>query len=86
MDVDPSDTSGGAEIDLVVELGAGELWAIELKRSSAPRVSGGSRSACQDLQPARKFVVHAGNESYSLARGIRAVTLPAIIDLVARYG
>ena len=66
MDVGPNDTSGGAEVDLVVDLGAGELWAIEIKRSSAPRVSGGFHSACQDLQPARKFVVHAGNESYPL--------------------
>ena len=86
MDVGPNDTSGGAEVDLVVDLGAGELWAIEIKRSSAPRVSGGFHSACQDLQPARKFVVHAGNESYPLAKDIRAVTLPAIIDLVARSG
>ncbi len=77
-------TSGGAEIDLVVNLGAGELWAIEIKRSSAPKVSRGFHSACQDLQPARKFVVHAGNESYPLAKDIGAVTLPAITNLLAQ--
>ena len=65
---------------------AGELWAIEIRHSSAPKVSRGFPSACQDLRPARKFVVHAGNECYPLARDIRAVTLPAIIELVARSG
>ena len=79
-------TSGGAEIDLVVDLGADELWAIEIKHSSAPKVSRGFHSACQDLQPARKFVVHAGHESYPLAKDIRAVTLPAITGLLARSG
>ena len=72
-------TSGGAEIDMVVDLGAGELWAIEIKRSSAPRVSRGFHSACEDLKPSRKFVVHAGNDSFPLAQDIRAVTLPDII-------
>ena len=42
--------------------------AIEIKRSSAPKVSRGFHSACEDLRPARKLVVHAGNESYPLAK------------------
>jgi len=45
----------------VVNLGAGQLWAIEIKYSSAPKVSKGFHSACEDLRPDRKFVVHAGN-------------------------
>ena len=77
-------TSGGAEIDLVIDLGAGELWAIEIKRSSAPRVSRGFHSGCEDLRPARRFVVHGGNESFPLAKDIRAVTLRAMVELVLR--
>ena len=73
-------TSGGAEIDLVIDLGAGEVWAVEIKCSSAPTVSKGFHSACEDLRPNRKFVVHAGKESFPLARDIRAVTLPAMVD------
>ena len=76
-------TSGGAEVDLVVDLGAGEIWAIEIKRSSAPKVARGFHSACEDLQPARKFVVHGGQESFPLANDIRAVTLRAVTELLA---
>ena len=80
-------TSGGAEIDLVIDLGAGEVWAVEIKYSSAPTVSKGFHSACEDLRPNRKFVVHAGKESFPLARDIRAVTLPAMVDRLAQsYG
>ena len=76
-------TAGGAEVDLVLDLGAGETWALEIKRGSAPRVSRGFHSACEDLRPARKFVVHGGSESYPLAEDIRAMSLPAMVALAA---
>ena len=79
-------TAGGAEVDLVVDLGAGELWAIEIKAGSAPRVSRGFHAACEDLRPTRRFVVHAGDESFPLAKDIRAVTLHAMLELAARSG
>ena len=76
-------TVGGAEIDLVIELGASEIWAIEIERSTAPRVSRGFHSACQDLQPARKLVVYPGRERFPLGRGIEVVPLNAICDELA---
>lgn len=76
-------TSGGAEIDLIIDIGAGEIWAIEIKRNSAPAVSKGFHSACEDLRPARKFVVHAGRDSFPLARDLQAMTLPSMVELSA---
>lgn len=72
-------TTGGAEIDLIVEFGARELWAIEIKRGTAPAVARGFHSACEDLRPARKIVVHGGDDSFPLARDIEAI---ALADLV----
>ncbi len=71
-------TAGGAEIDLVLDLGGGELWAIEIKRSSAPSLSRGFHSACDDLRPARRFVVHPGDDDFPLRRGIEAVSLQSM--------
>ncbi len=71
-------TVGGAEIDLVLELGAGEVWAIEIKRGSVPKVSRGFRIACEDVGPDRKVVVHGGDESNSLGGGVEAVSLGGI--------
>ncbi len=67
-------TSGGAEVDLVIEF-AGTIWAIEIKRSTAPTVSRGFYSACDDLLAARKIVVHAGSESFPMQGDIEAMTL-----------
>ena len=71
---------GGAEIDLVLELGAGEVWAVEIKRSTAPKVSRGFHLACDDVKPQRRLVVHGGDASYPLRDDIEAVTLRDICD------
>ena len=44
-------SSGGAEVDLVMELPGRDPWAIEIKRSLAPRPSRGFHSACEDIRP-----------------------------------
>ena len=76
-------TVGGAEVDLVIELGGGETWAVEIKRSTAPRVSRGFGSACEDLRPTRRLVVYPGSESYPLARDIEAVPLGEVREGLA---
>ena len=76
-------TVGGAEVDLVIEFGGRETWAVEIKRSTAPKVSRGFHSACQNLQPKRKLVVYPGRERFPLGRGIEAVPLDGICDELA---
>ena len=75
-------TAAGAEVDLVVDRGAGEIWALEIKRSTAPSVSRGFHAACEDLKPKRKLVVHAGDESFPLSRDVEAVALPDVAALL----
>ena len=71
-------SSGGAEVDLLLLWPNGERWAIEIKRSTAPKVERGFHSACEDLQPARKLVVYPGQESYRLREDVHAVSLHAL--------
>jgi predicted AAA+ superfamily ATPase len=69
-------SSGGAEVDLVLELPKLQRWAIEIKRSSAPAVSKGFHIAAADLKATARYVVHAGKESFLLADSVHAGTLP----------
>ena len=58
-------TSAGAEIDLVLEFGPKNIWAIEIKRSiSNPVPSKGFYIACADLKATRQIVLYPGKESY----------------------
>ena len=74
-------TATGNEIDLLLELPGGELWAIEIKRSLTPKVEAGFHIACEDLKPARRFVVYGGTEAYPMPQGIEAAGLH---DLASR--
>jgi predicted AAA+ superfamily ATPase len=76
-------TSGGAEIDLLLVWPSGELWAIEIKRSSAPKVERGFHSACDDLKPSHKWVVYPGQETYPLAADIQAISLHGLCNKLA---
>jgi len=71
-------SSGGAEIDLLLAWPDGRLWAIEVKRSLAPKLERGFHAACADLKPERRFVVYPGGERYRLAEDIEAVPLPQL--------
>ena len=68
-------TSTGTEVDLVLTLPGGKLWAIEIKRSSAPKVESGFHSACADLKPAKRFVVYSGTERFPLNADTDAIGL-----------
>lgn len=67
-------THTGAEIDLVVDEGD-SLRGFEIKLSSAPRLSPSMTTALRDLGLRRIDVIHAGKESYPLAKDVHAVTL-----------
>ena len=68
-------TKGGAEIDLIIDFGTGELWAVEIKRSSAPTIAKGFHIACEDLKPTQKYAVYGGNERFPMSGGIQIISL-----------
>jgi len=71
-------SSGGAEVDLLLQWPNGERWAIEIKRSTSPKLERGFHAACEDLKPSRKLVVYPGLESYRLREDIHTVPLHAL--------
>lgn len=77
-------TAGGAEIDLLIDFGKNprEFWAIEIKRSPSTGVKRGFHEACQDLNPTRKFVVHAETDTFPMKDDILAIGLFELMKLV----
>jgi uncharacterized protein len=73
-------TSGGAEIDLLLELPGSQLWAIEVKRSLSPKLERGFHAACEDIKPAQRWVVYPGQESFPIKEGIMAVSLGKLCE------
>jgi predicted AAA+ superfamily ATPase len=73
-------TPAGAEIDLVLRFPNRALWAIEVKRSSAPKLQRGFHSACEDLKPRQQFVVYPGVERFSVGDRTEAIGVVALAE------
>ena len=73
-------TATGVEVDLVLELPGGRLWAIDIKRGLAPKVKRGLRVALTDLQPEKAFLVHSDEERYPKGDNLETIGLEALAD------
>ena len=77
-------TAAGAEIDLVLELGLDNYWAIKIKASKTPTINKGFHIACEDLNVKRKLVVYTGDDTFSLGNEITAISLPLILEEIKK--
>lgn len=68
-------SSAGAEIDLILTLPDGVLWAIEIKRTSTPKVSRGFHIAAEELNADKRLLVYAGDRDVPISGDLRAVPL-----------
>jgi hypothetical protein len=78
-----SASSNRAKIDLLLALPGERLWAIEVKRSMAPKVEKGFHVACEDLKPQRRFAVYPGNETFPIRQDTEAIGLAALAGLLS---
>lgn len=67
-------TLAGAEMDLVLALPGGRVWAIEVKRGLAPKLERGFHHALADLTPDQSFVVYNGQERFPLSDRTEAIS------------
>jgi len=75
-------THTGAQLDLLIVRGRQRL-GFEIKRTTAPRVTKSIRIAMSDLRLSRVDVIHSGEDTYTLAEGVRAVAMSRLLEDVA---
>jgi uncharacterized protein len=76
-------TADGAEIDLVIERAGKVAYAIEIKRSTAPKIEQGFFRGAQDIGAVRRLVVYPGTESYLARDGVEVLPLREAIAAVS---
>jgi hypothetical protein len=72
-------TAAGAEIDLLLKLSARELWAIEIKKGTAPKITRGFHQACEDVRATRKFIVYGGDDEFPVKHDTTVISLPNLM-------
>ena len=69
-------TSGGAEVDLVLELpGKQAPWVFEVKHGIMGKLNKGFYYAVEDINPEKSFVVHKGKDSFPIDQQTEALSL-----------
>ena len=69
-------TSGGAEVDLVLELpGKQAPWVFEVKHGIMGKPNKGFYYAVEDINPEKSFVVHKGKDSFPIDQQTEALSL-----------
>lgn len=76
-------TATQIEIDLVLETPDGEVWAIEIKRNSAPKVSKGFIEACNDVKATHKWIINSLEDRYPVSNGIEVIGFTEFIKLIS---
>ena len=76
-------TSAGAEIDLLLNLPGGKLWAFEIRRSTSPKALAGFHSAARELGAAKRILVHVTDREVPGRDGLQAMSLSLAMDLLA---
>ncbi len=77
-------SAGGAEIDLILEFGKSETWAIEIKRSSTPGLSKGFHIGCDNIKATRKFALYSGEKTFSMKNNITAISLQDMMQEIIK--
>ena len=79
-------TATGNEIDLLLSHD-NELWAIEIKRSTTPKLTKGFHIACDDISPTSKWVVYIGDDEFKLPGDILVLPLENMMTRITdRFG
>ena len=79
-------SSNGAEIDLVLQMPGQGLWAIEIKKGPQAKPRKGFYSACEDLKPTHRYLVHSHPDMapFPVGEGVQAIGLKALAQLLTR--
>ena len=75
-------SSAGAEIDLILKLPDQTLWAIEIKRTTSPKVARGFHIATEELDVAERLLVYAGDRDVPGQAVLRAMPLDQAIKKI----
>lgn len=73
-------TAAGAELDLVLRLPGNATWAIEIKRTTTPKVSRGFHLSVDDIKADRKILVYAGEREVPAGDALRAMPLATAVE------
>ena len=75
--------SGGAEVDLVLELPDGQVWSIETKYGLKSRPNKGFYFGIEDIKSSKNFVINSSTDNYRLSTDVTLMGLVPFINMLS---
>ena len=79
-------TSSGAEIDLILKISSRDLWAVEIKYGSAPKIKPGFHQASEDIGATEKFIVYGGDDEFPIEKNTTVISLSKLMRKLESSG
>ena len=73
-------TTAGAEIDLVIKLPSSEIWAVEIKHGTAPKLGKHYNRICADVGATGKYIVYGGDDEFPVGDDVTVISLPRLMQ------
>lgn len=73
-------TAAGAEIDLVIKFSSSEIWAVEIKHGTAPKLGKHFNQTCADVGATQKYVVYGGDDEFPVGNEVTVISLQGIMQ------
>jgi hypothetical protein len=68
---------------LVLKLPDGQIWALEIKRTTTPKVTRGFHTAAEELRAEKRLLVFAGDKDVPGPGGVRALPLGRALQMLS---
>lgn len=79
-------TAAGAEIDLLLRFSNQDIWAIEIKKGTAPKITRGFHQACKDVQATKKYVVYGGTDEFPVKHDTTVIAPKNLMMRISKKG
>jgi uncharacterized protein len=73
-------TAAGAEIDLVIRMPSSEIWAVEIKYGTAPKLGRHYNAICDDAGATRKYIIYGGDDEFPVKSDVTVISLPRFVQ------
>lgn len=78
-------TAAGAEIDLVITLSSSDVWAVEIKHGTSPKLPKHYSNTCDDVGATHKYIVYGGEDEFPIGNGVTMIPLISLIQKLAAF-
>ena len=66
-------TASGAEVDLVLQLPKNKIWAVEIKKGLAPKISSGFYTSCKEIKAHKTYVIYSGFDEFPIQNNVTVI-------------